>query len=57
MPPATSWTLAIWGAALDRSHAADGTVHQTRDGINEIAYRPSLPRETLVVENEMCFPG
>ena len=36
---------------------ADGTITQTRYGVNEIIYDISLTKPRLLVENEMFFPG
>src|SRR6185295_9806228 len=35
----------------------DGTITQTRYGVNEIIYDISLTKPRLLVENEMFFPG
>jgi hypothetical protein len=41
----------------ERQPDGDGSVTQTRYGVNEIVYQVSLPGARLLVENEMYFPG
>ncbi len=45
------------GKALARAVRRPAGIRQTRYGMDQISYRVSLPRETLVVENEIYFPG
>ena len=47
----------VFDDALAQPEQKPPAIQQTRYGIDEITYRVSLARETLVVENEMYFPG
>ncbi len=49
--------LRIPGLIVEEPPALPGEVRQTRYGINEIRYAVNLPREALLVENELFFPG
>lgn len=44
-------------SALERAERGPPAIRQTRYGIDQISYRVSLAQQTLMVENEMYFPG